>query len=344
MVWMENGIMHIIVLSLVIIIFLVILSYSVKRTLYSIWNVMIIAGIIYGLIADLNCILNHVLGLTSIEHLGINFAKAALPIYSLGQIFLVISNIVLIKKEGFRLKNLVATILGGMIVAGSHILMVMTNYFAAESFFIRYFMNLLCYLECIMFGIIIMGYISAKQIPAYDKDFIIILGCSISKKGGLLPLLKGRTNRAIKYAWEQEIATGKPLRYVPSGGQGRDEVMSEGSAMALYLEAHSAESYEVLPEKESKNTYENFLFSHRIIEQEKADARVAFATTNYHVFRSGLLARKAGFGDIEAISSATKWYFWPNGFAREIVGILALTWKVHAAAALLIAAAIYFTR
>ena len=99
--------------------------------------------------------------------------------------------------------------------------------------------------------------------------------------------------------------------------------MSEGSAMEMYLLSHSAEQYEILPEKKSVNTYENMLFAKRLIDEEMPDAKVCYVTTNYHVLRSGILARKAGL-DAEGLASGTKWYFWPNGYVREIVGILSL--------------------
>ena len=177
-----------------------------------------------------------------------------------------------------------------------------------------------------------MGFLAARHKPAYDKDFVIIPGCSISKQGGLLPLLKGRTNRAIRFAWDQERATGKPVHYIPTGGQGPDEIMSEGSAMEFYLLSHGAEQYEVLPEKTSVNTYENMLFSKRLIDEVAPEAKTCFVTTNYHVLRSGILARKVGL-DAEGLASDTKWYFWPNGFAREVIAILVMAPWLHLAAA-----------
>ena len=171
--------------------------------------------------------------------------------------------------------------------------------------------------------------------PVYDKDFIVILGCSIDKRGGLLPLLRGRVNRAVRFAWEQEIATGKPLRYVPSGGQGPNEIMSEGSAMGFYLLTHGAEEDEVFPEKQSTNTWENFCFSKKLMEEMVPNPKVAFATTNYHILRSGILARKAGL-EAQGIAGDTKWYFWPNGFVREFFGILAMEKRVHLCAALVL--------
>lgn len=49
--------------------------------------------------------------------------------------------------------------------------------------------------------------------------------------------------------------------------------------------------------------------------------KVAFATTNYHVFRSGLYARRLKMRAV-GIGAPTKWYFWPNAAVREFVGLL----------------------
>ena len=44
------------------------------------------------------------------------------------------------------------------------------------------------------------------------------------------------------------------------------------------------------------------------------------------------LAKRLGI-EAEGIASSTKWYFWPNGFAREVIAIFNMTRKTHIAAA-----------
>lgn len=333
------------------------LNKSMHVTLYRFRNVMFLAGILF--FTSMAFFLGISAGISTLRgnppaKIGINwflkdfvrlFIYSSVPILSVLVLLMAISNLSLIRHEGRRIRNVMGSALGFAYLAGTFVIWLLARLFPAsdpEAFhFFRDLLLPVCscilsYLECVMSGIALMGWIASRQKPGYDKDFIIILGCSISKKGSLLPLLKGRVNRAIRYAWEQEIACGRKVLYVPSGGQGEDEIMSEGSAMALYLESHSAEANEVFPEKRSRNTWENFCFSRRIILEQKPDARTAFSTTNYHVFRSGLLARKAGFTEIEAIASTTKWYFWPNGFAREMIGIFAMTWKIHLISALIL--------
>ncbi len=249
--------------------------------------------------------------------------------------FICISNVVLLKREGFRLHNFL-----GFIFMGAYLIVTNILWYRFDTvpipatpfvFFIRL---LVCYSECTIIAIWIMGYAVLCVKPSYDRDFIIILGCSISRKGKLRPLIKGRVNKAIRFAWEQEWNVEKSALYVPSGGQGKDEPMSEGSAMEMYLISHGAEDYEVHAEKESRNTRENIIFSKRIIDGLKKDARIAVVTTNYHVLRSGMLAKREGV-DAQLIGSTTKWYFWPNAFMRETVAIFFMYRRIHLAAGVL---------
>ncbi len=326
---------------------------SLKRTLYAYRNAALLGAILFLTVlffAFMFSFLFHRTGqplslrtaLDFITEFPRQFSFFAIPVLFLVCIALGISNLALIRHEGFRPGNLLSVLLGALYIGGtvgiyslSYLIdrtladrIPETVFLIFRVYLPLFLLLMMCYFECVLVGCAVMGYLATRKIPAYDKDYIIILGCSIDKKGGLLPLLRGRTNRAVRFAWDQEIATGKRCRYVPSGGKGQNEIMSEGSAMEFYLLTHGAEDDEVFPEKQSANTYENMLFSKRIIDGLKPDARIAFATTNFHVYRSGILARMAGF-DAEGIASSTKWYFWPNGFIREFFGILAIHKRFH---------------
>ena len=244
-------------------------------------------------------------------------------------LFICICNTVLLMREGFRIKHIVIYILTAVYFVVSYF--VYFGYgFLPQSILplIAYYKLLMSYFEATVLAIWIMGYAVLKIKASYDKDYIIILGCSISKKGLLRPLLKRRVNRAIHFAWEQEIRNGKTAYYVPSGGKGDDEPLSEGSAMELYLLSHGAEETEVFPEKKSKNTKENIEFSKKIIEGLKSDAKIGIVTSDFHVLRSGMLAKKEGL-DAQVIGSESKWYFWPTAFFRETVAIIFMHKNIH---------------
>ena len=106
--------------------------------------------------------------------------------------------------------------------------------------------------------------------------------------------------------------------------------MSEGDAIRNYLLTQGIPDERIIPETESKNTYENFRNSLELIRKDSGteDPKIAFSTTNYHVFRSGLLAHNQGI-EAEGIGSRTKSYFWINAFIREFVGTLYSERKTH---------------
>ena len=62
-------------------------------------------------------------------------------------------------------------------------------------------------------------------------------------------------------------------------------------------------------------------FSKQKIEAVNPQGKVTYATTNFHVFRSGIYARRAKMKAI-GIGAKTKWYFWPNASVRELGGLL----------------------
>ena len=52
-------------------------------------------------------------------------------------------------------------------------------------------------MECYLFATIYCMFRQVKKEPPLDADYIIILGCKIAKDGSLLPLIKGRVDKAL---------------------------------------------------------------------------------------------------------------------------------------------------
>lgn len=190
--------------------------------------------------------------------------------------------------------------------------------------------SVVTYFECILLGTIIIGIKAARCIPEFDKDYIIIHGCQIRKDGTLTPLLKSRADRAIWFAKTQLEKTGKPVIFVPSGGKGNNEVISEAEAVRRYLLEQGIKEDQILAETGSKTTEENVRFSMEKIREHfgSDDYKVAFSTTNYHVFRTSMLARQNGL-NAEGIGAKTKSYFWINAFVREFIATIVKVKKTH---------------
>ena len=243
---------------------------------------------------------------------------------------MVVSNIELLRHERFRMANILGLIIplfltGGLLIpflAGLAGFQGSFEEYRLMETFRNTYATVYMYFVCMLAGSVICGLRAAKRKADFDKDFIIILGCRFRKDGSLTPLLKGRCDRAIRFYREQKETTGREAVLIPSGGQGADESMPEADAMAAYLISQGIPESAVIREDQSRNTYQNMEFSKKIIDAAKPDAKTVFSTTNYHVFRSGLWASLAGL-PAEGIGSSTKWWFWPNAFMRECIGLMA---------------------
>ena len=241
---------------------------------------------------------------------------------------LCISNISLIRHEGKRLVNVLGIILSFLLVGGL-LFLFFFDYAVSGSqrevmihdLIANLFAAVYLYFECMLIGAIVAHAVVHKYEPEPDKDFLIILGCGIRRDGTPTPLLRGRIDRALAFAEKQKTLTGKEPVFVTSGGQGPDETISESASMKRYLLEHGIPEERIIEEDRSTDTAENMRFSKEKILERNPQGKVAFSTTNYHVFRSGLCARRVKMRAV-GMGAATKWYFWPNAAVREFVGLL----------------------
>lgn len=81
--------------------------------------------------------------------------------------------------------------------------------------------------------------------------------------------------------------------------------------MTRYLLAKGIPAEDIIKEDQSLTTYENFVYSQKIISGQSPEAKIAYVTASYHVFRSGIMAGHAGVKTI-GISARIRWYYWPN--------------------------------
>ena len=91
--------------------------------------------------------------------------------------------------------------------------------------------------------------------------------------------------------------------------------------MKRYLIEHGIPEDRIVEENKSVDTYQNMKFSKEKIDAIDPSGKIAFSTTNFHVFRSGIFARRFKMRAI-GIGAKTKWYFWPNASVREFVCLL----------------------
>ena len=155
---------------------------------------------------------------------------------------------------------------------------------------------------------------------AKNLDYIIVLGSGI-KGTRVTPLLASRIDKGI------ELLKYNPnAKLILSGGMGPGEDIPEGVAMADYAKQNGVSEEKIIIEDKSKNTYENLLFSSKLMDKE--NPKIALVTTSYHVFRALVFAKKLNIPCI-GYGSKTKWYFTLNALIREYIGYLSISYRFH---------------
>lgn len=165
----------------------------------------------------------------------------------------------------------------------------------------------------------------------YPQDYLIVLGAGLINGDTVSKLLGSRIDRAITY-YNKQVKKGLPApKVIFSGGQGKDEKVSEAFAMSEYAKQHGLPAEAVLLEDQSKTTLQNMQFSKSVAinDSGNTDFKAKFFSNNYHIFRAGLFAKEAGI-NANGVGSKTRFYFLPNAIIREFLAVFMLHKKRHA--------------
>lgn len=151
--------------------------------------------------------------------------------------------------------------------------------------------------------------------PEQGADAVIVLGAGV-RGDRVTETLANRLETAIAY-YEKNPDT----LLVVSGGQGKDETVTEAFAMEKYLLERGIPAQNILKEERAASTLENFQYSMELIREEFGEnAEVVYVTTAFHIFRAGKVAEKAGIR-ATGMGCPTTWYLIPNCYLRECAAI-----------------------
>lgn len=109
-------------------------------------------------------------------------------------------------------------------------------------------------------------------------------------------------------------------KVIVSGGQGRDEAVSEAQAMADHLSGRGIAESRIIKEEQSVSTFENLTYSAAII--GNMEVPVLVVTNSFHLHRALILARKAGYRRIYGLAATSDKVLYLNYMVREFFAIL----------------------
>lgn len=145
----------------------------------------------------------------------------------------------------------------------------------------------------------------AKKNYRDSCDYLMILGGNVIGTDTPSPQLLQRMISAAEYLNEN-----KECFAVPCGGCFRPEQKkSEARIIADYLIEQGIDEGRIILEDKSTTTVENFEFASEIIKthsgKDISGVKVAFLSSDYHIYRASVIAKYCGIENIGKVSSPT---------------------------------------
>lgn len=157
--------------------------------------------------------------------------------------------------------------------------------------------------------------LSAMAKEPKGHETLVVLGCRVYGEAPSLSL-RERLDAALVYLEEH------PEVYcVVSGGQGDGENISEAECMYRYLTDRGIDGARIFKEDASTTTRENLEFSLALIKEKGLSQEIAIATSEYHQYRAGLVAKELGLSSAAVCGKTASWLL-PTFYIRELYGIL----------------------
>lgn len=157
---------------------------------------------------------------------------------------------------------------------------------------------------------------SYEGVDHQDIEVAIVLGAGLNGDQ-LSNTLKRRLDKGVEY-----FSRNKEALIVLSGGQGKDELITEAEAMHIYLTSLGISQERLILEDKSKTTKENLSHSIQLIQQMGIKApKVLIITSDYHMYRAKQIAKSM---NIEAIGlpSETSLFIRLNYMLREYFAVV----------------------
>lgn len=245
-------------------------------------------------------------------------------------LLLIFDGYLMLKKEGFSIANILSLVLGLVILVGEFSLFIYVLFHPfneIEWHFTRFFFVVgmsVFYFSFVILSFVLYTIFVTIMPHTSDINYIIIHGCGLKPDGTPSNILRARVDKAIKV---YKRYGGKPY-IIPSGGQGRDEVISEAQSMTNYMVSKGIPIEKIIMEDKSTTTMENLIYSKKILDQRKGKKKIALVTSNYHVYRCLSYAKQIKLNNCIGVGAHIATYYWPSALIRECVAVYSKTNKL----------------
>jgi uncharacterized SAM-binding protein YcdF (DUF218 family) len=234
--------------------------------------------------------------------------------------YLVLNGITMTRREGVRPASLLALVTGIGVFALIGLMFATVIVRSRDLSLFTAITGLLSgYVSFLLVSYVIYAFIYSRLTRYHDADFVVVLGSGLRDGGRVPPLLASRLERG-RQVLAALIARDTSPMLIVSGGKGGDERLSEAEAMARYLAEHGVPAATVIKEDRSRTTEENLTFSKAIMERSRPDYRCIIVTSNFHVFRAAIIARRVGVSG-QVTAARTAGYYWPSAMLREFAAV-----------------------
>lgn len=161
-------------------------------------------------------------------------------------------------------------------------------------------------------GLLLININSFKEANEIENiDYMIVLGAGLDGYN-VGKTLKSRLDKAIEY-----YELNKDVEIIVTGGQGKNEVISEAEAMYNYLVSKDIPKEKIIKEDKATTTLENIIFSKEILEKISSEnKKVLIVTNEFHLTRSMIIANILGIEN-EGLASETPIRVRVNYLIRE---------------------------
>lgn len=158
-------------------------------------------------------------------------------------------------------------------------------------------------------GVVIIS--AANSVPEAECSHLIVLGAGVN---GTVPSLslRNRLDAALTYLQQHPNTV-----CIVSGGLGSGDTITEAECMFRYLTAAGIDPARIIKEEQATSTQENLRYSTKLVDADS----IGIVSSEYHLYRAGLMARDLGLDPILIPARTTRTSLRMNYYMREVVAL-----------------------